>query len=290
MQFQSFAVVARDLAFHVGLKEAMSGGSETSLSNTVYTSKIIKAGALLADTKTMLAQWDESLSVSENLNRFRRENIFGKASRSRIEDILIIFRQRFLTSESVTRSLVTFVHAGFPPEALDRILYFFAAQADLLLHDIVTEVLAHFHAVGKVDVTPLDIRTALTRWVSEGKMAGQWSENTLIRATRELLSTLRDFGVLQGANNKRLAPIYLPVEAFAYLAFYLQQHQPSGERLLDDPEWQLFFFSRHTVERFFLEAHQQHLLDYHAAGSIIRIAFPTTSLEEYAYALTQRSH
>ena len=72
----------------------MSGGSDTSLSSTVYTSKIIKAGALLADTKTMLAQWDDNLSVSENLSRFRRENIFGKASRSRIEDILRIFRQR----------------------------------------------------------------------------------------------------------------------------------------------------------------------------------------------------
>jgi len=49
----------------------MSCGSDTSLSSIVYTSKIIKAGALLADTKTMLAQWDENLSVSENLLRFR---------------------------------------------------------------------------------------------------------------------------------------------------------------------------------------------------------------------------
>ena len=185
----------------------MSGVSNTSLSTRIYTSKIIKAGALLADTKTMLAHWDESRSVNENLERFRRENIFGKASRSRIEDILTIFRQRYLKSEAVTRSLVTLVQGSFPTEALDRILYFFAAQADPLLHDIVTEVLANFHAIGKVDVTPGDIRAVLTRWMSEGKVAGQWSENTLVRATRELLSTLRDFGILQGAVHKRLAPI-----------------------------------------------------------------------------------
>lgn len=268
----------------------MPGTNETSLSNKIYTSKIIKAGALLADTKTMLAQWDENLSVSENLDRFRRENIFGKASRSRIEDILAIFRQRYLKSESVTRSLVTLVHGGFPSEALDRILYFFTAQADPLLHDVVTEVLAHFHTIGKVDVTPGDIRAFLTRWISEGKVAGQWSENTLVRATRELLSTLRDFGILQGAVNKSLAPVYLPVEAFAYLAFYLQQRQPSGKLLLDDPEWQLFFLSHQAVEQFFFEAHQHHLLEYRAAGSIIRITFPNNSLEEYTYALTQRAH
>src|SRR5258706_8760291 len=155
----------------------MPGTNETSLPNKIYTSKIIKAGALLADTKTMLAQWDENLSVSENLNRFRRENIFGKASRSRIEDILAIFRQRYLKSESVTRSLVTLVHSGFPSEALDRILYFFAAQADPLLHDVVTAELRHFHAIGKVYLTPGDILALLTRGLSDGKWPGQCVEH-----------------------------------------------------------------------------------------------------------------
>ena len=121
-------------------------------------------------------------------------------------------------------------------------------------------------------------------------MTGQWSENTLVRATREILSTLRDFGILRGKIHKRLSPVYLPVEAFAYLAFYLRQHQPSGKRLLDDPEWQLFFLSHQAVEQFFFEAHQHHLLEYRAAGSIIRITFPSNSLEEYAHALTQRTH
>lgn len=268
----------------------MADVSNNSFPNKLYTSKIIKAGALLADTKTMLAHWDENCSVSENLNRFRRENIFGKASRSRIEDILVIFRQRYLDSAPVAKALVTLVQGGFPNEALDRILYFHAAQSDALLHDIVTKVLTPFHEIGKIDVTSGDIQTVVTRWVNEGKTSANWSEETILRVTQGLLSTLRDFGVLQGAANKRLAPIYLPVEAFAYLAFYLQQQQPSGERLLDDPEWQLFFLSRHTVERFFLEAHQHHLLEYHAAGSIIRITFPAKSIEEYAHALTQRAH
>src|SRR5258708_25965344 len=48
-----------------------------------YSSRIIKAGALLSDTRTLLIQWDETLTVSANLERFRSENLFGKASRSR---------------------------------------------------------------------------------------------------------------------------------------------------------------------------------------------------------------
>ena len=58
-----------------------------------YSSKIIKAGALLADTKTLLAHWDVADSVQGNMERIRRENLFGKASRSRVEDMLAIFRR-----------------------------------------------------------------------------------------------------------------------------------------------------------------------------------------------------
>ncbi len=257
--------------------------------NCIYRSKIIKVGALLADTKTLLAQWNEACSVSENLDRFRRENIFGKASRSRVEDILAIFRHRYLASESVTKALATLVKGQFSAEGLVRIFYLHATRADTLLHDVVTEVLLPLQASGKTDVAIKDILTPLARWVAEGKTAGHWSEPTLVRVAQGLMATLRDFGVLQGAVHKRLAPMYLPVEAFAYIAFCLHREQPSGERLLSHPEWRLFFLSPQAVERFFVEAHQHRLLEYHAAGSIIRVTFPADSIEEYARALAQRT-
>src|SRR6266566_3151987 len=103
-----------------GKKQLMARASGSSSEDKIYTSRIIKASALLVDTKTLLAHWDEAQSVQENLDRIRRENIFGKASRSRIEDILAIFRQRYLFSEAVTNSLVTFVREHFITEGLDR--------------------------------------------------------------------------------------------------------------------------------------------------------------------------
>ena len=254
-----------------------------------YSSKIIKAGALLADTRTLLAYWDESISVPENLERFQQDNLFGKASRSRVEDILVIFRQRFLSNQSVSQSLVNLANGDISQETLDRILYFHAAQADTLLHDIVTEWLWEKHQQGGTDVPLEDIQRVVQDWVDEGKTTSQWSDYTILRVARGLLSTLRDFGILEGNRTKQLATVYLPVEAFAYIAFYLKQRQPSGELLLADPEWRLFFLAQDAVEHFFMEAHQHRLLDYHAAGSVIRITFPAQSLEEYANAIVQRS-
>jgi BrxA len=106
-----------------------------------YTSKIIKAGALLADTKTLLSHWDVQASVRGNLDRLRRENVFAKASRSRVQNILAILRQRYLREEAVAKALVILVNHRFPTASLDRLLYFHSARTDHLLHDTVTELL-----------------------------------------------------------------------------------------------------------------------------------------------------
>ena len=255
-----------------------------------YTSRIIKAGALLADTKTLLSHWDTAASVKANLARVRRENLFGKASRSRVEDILAIFRQRYLSDEGVAKALVVFVQNRLPAASLDRILFFHSARNDRLLHDAVTELLSPLKARGATDVDALEVQRAVAKWVAQGRTAGEWGDATILRVTQGLLSALRDFGVLQGAVNKRIAPAYLPIEAFAYIAFYLSKQQPSAAKLLELPDWKLFFLPPVGVERFLIEAHQHSLLEYHAAGTVTRLTFPANTLEEYANVIAQRPH
>ena len=78
------------------------------------------------------SQWDTGAAVQINLDRIRRENIFGKASRSR-EDILAISRQRYLVDAEVINALAVLVRERMPASIVHRILYFHAAQADPLL-------------------------------------------------------------------------------------------------------------------------------------------------------------
>jgi hypothetical protein len=59
------------------------------------SSKILKAGALLPDTKLLLLEWDEGLDVQSYLEKVRQDNLFGMAC-SRMEDILGVFKQHYL--------------------------------------------------------------------------------------------------------------------------------------------------------------------------------------------------
>lgn len=255
-----------------------------------YSSKIIKAGALLPDTKLLLENWDENADVETNVERIKQDNLLGKASRSRVEDILLVFRQRYLQNPEVLRALVALVKGGMPAESLDCVLYFQAVRSDPLLHDLVTEVLADWSTRSDREVRPWEVQNWVEEQVEAGRTERPWSFEVQRRVVQGLLATLRDFGILEGSVKKRIAYVYLPLDAFAFIAFQLSRDGRSGERLVRDPEWRLFFLPEGTAERFFLEAHQEGLLEYYAAGRVVRVDFPTEDLEEYGIFLTQGKH
>lgn len=256
----------------------------------LYSSRIIKAGALLADTMLLLSHWDASVSPAVNLERIRNQNVFGKASKSRVDDVLAIFKQRYLSDSGVAAALATLVQGHVRTEIVRPLLYFHSCQSDCLLHDVVTRVLEPKWTTGELEVDTPEIERVLARWADEGLTAGAWSPPTMRRVAHGLLATLRDFGVLEGTVRKRLTHPYLPPEAFGYAALCLQRSGLSGRALVESPEWRLFFLSPDAVERLFVECQQRGLLHYQAAGTIVRIDFPTHSLEEYARALIERTH
>ena len=259
------------------------------MTDPIYTSRLIKASALIADTKTLLMSWDPGQDVAANLEHARRMNLFGKASRSRVEDILNIFRQRYFDDPEIGQALSILVKGNVPGQWVDPLLYYYSVNNDQTLRAIVLEVIQPRQASGYTDISVEHVVRKLRDWVGEGKTTTAWGEKTILRVAQNALAALRDFGVLQGKANKTITPLYLPVEAFTFLAFELWRHERSGEKILKSEDWKLFFLPTQGVERFFLEAHQEKLLAYYAAGSTIRLEFPVNSLGEMAHALVERS-
>jgi hypothetical protein len=139
-------------------------------------------------------------------------------------------------------------------------------------------------------VHPWEVQNWIEQQVASGKTERPWSPSVQRRVVQGLLSALRDFGILEGSVKKQLAYVYLPLEAFAFIAFQLHAEGRSGKALLHDPEWELFLLPEGAVERLFLEAHQEGLLQYYAAGPVVRIDFPVHKLEEYAFVLSRHEH
>ncbi len=224
-----------------------------------YTTQILKAGALIPDTLELLLNWDEGSSINANLKLLKQGNSLGKTTRERVKVILRILSRRYLLEEHVARSLAKLAKSRFPASYLTPILYFFSVCADDLLRDTVLDFLSQRRASGIVHIDTEDLKRELQNWITQGKIKDEWSGSTLIKVARSLLATLRDFGVLHGAANKTLAPIHLPIEAFAYIAYYLKTKTSSGDLLLKNHLWGIYFLTPGDVERLLVQADQMHL-------------------------------
>jgi hypothetical protein len=200
------------------------------LGNKRYSSKIIKAGALLPDTKLLLGAWDTDTDIANNLQRVREENLLGKSSRSRVEDVLRVFRQRYLEDPEILRGLIALVKGGVPAEFLDRVLYFQAVRSDPLLHDLVTKMLADWSTRSDREVRTWEVQNWVDEQVEAGNTERVWSFEVQRRVVQGLLATLRDFGILEGSVKKRIAYVYLPLDAFAFIVFQLGACTPTGAR------------------------------------------------------------
>lgn len=86
-------------------RQATASQTPRSFGDGRYTTRINHVGALVPDTKMMLALWDLSADVSSNLERMRAENVFAKASRSRIPEMLQTFRERYLDDPDTLAAL-----------------------------------------------------------------------------------------------------------------------------------------------------------------------------------------
>ena len=106
---------------------------------------------------------------------------------------------------------------------------------------------------------------------------------------RDVPGTVRVIALPEAEDRDAALRQVLSLYRFAW-PLLLGKGLPALLKLVEHPDWRLFFLTREGVERFMFEAHQQGLLEYHAAGSVTRLSFPVTTLEEYAHVLAQRAH
>jgi hypothetical protein len=258
------------------------------MSKNRYTSRLQKGGAMLEDMRLLVRSWNEG-AYDEQRERLVTENVLGKKTRARAIDVYRhVFSQRFLKGDppEAWRIVRPLEDHEAPVEILKPVYYWITARSERPLYDFVCdEILARGR---NLDLSVRLDETA--QWLKKQilKQGLAWTEAVTRKVAGGMLAALRDFGILEGASKKRIAPVYLPIESFAHIAFVLHRLGNFGERLVGHPDWRLFLMQSRVVERLFLDAHQSRLLHYEAAGKIYRIEFFAENLEEMADVIAGR--
>ena len=91
---------------------------------------------------------------------------------------------------------------------------------------------------------------------------------------------MRDFGVLEGVNNKRIATPRMTPAGFAYAAYREQQQGRSAHALADGALWRRWLLDQSRVQELFTQAERLGVLSLSRVGSAVRLDWKVDSLEE----------
>ncbi len=274
----------------VSLRETDSERTRTMEKTCPYNTRLQKGGALLGDMRLLVRNWTDESAESQR-EAMVAQNLLGKDTRTRAaETYRRAYRPRFIEGDppEAWRIVRWLEDRSLPVEVLRPVYYWITARCERLLYDFVSDEL--FSRISNHDQTVRTVETC--DWIAaQIKPYGRtWSPTVTKKVARGMSAALRDFGILEGAAKKRIAPAYLPIEAFAYIAFTINSQGSSGHALVTHRDWALFLLPEVVVENQFLEADRNDLLSYQAAGRIVRVDFPAQTHEEMADVVAARAH
>jgi Putative inner membrane protein (DUF1819) len=252
------------------------------MTSVAFTVNIQKGGALLPDARRLVQVWDMAKSVDANIGRIADENLLGKATRRRLDDVLLrCLRPRFVeTGPGVIAALKDLLtdDRGFIEAA-----YYETSRDEALLAAFAEGPCFGWYEAGRARVTVDDA----TAWLSEQVSAGllpQWSPTVRTKVGRGLLAALRDFQVLEGANIKRFSSPALSLRGFAYVAFRLHEQGSSATNIVTSPVWRRWLLTPDRVDDLLDQAAQAGVFAYANAGTAVRIDWHVGTLEDAIHA------
>ena len=260
--------------------------------NKTYKALLTHPGAMIDEMRLLINRFNPEVDTNTWVEEIIRENALGKASRSWTREVITrAFLPRFVDGEPKTtwKPLKILGSKSVDLSIIRTVMYYHTAKIDAFLYDFVTTDLFERYYTGQMNLSAADVLRCIQN-ASPDKFDKPWSDSVKGRLSRGVMSTLRDFGILEGKAKKKIADFYLPIEAFVYVAFLIHSHVSAGEMILNHDDWKLFLLKSQGVERMFLEAHQLGFLNYNAAGKLIRIEFEFNSTEELADDIASRAN
>lgn len=246
-------------------------GRDTGLYSARNTSK----GALLAETHAVFRALASERSIAE----VRADCLGGtllrqraRESRRRIWDAI---HWRFFAWEPpkwVPEDLANASRADVTSPGFVGLVYVHYARRDHLTFDFMTDKLWSMWKRSSSEVRPNDVLDFLAE--SEEPEPARWRETTRTKLAGNVLSALRDFGLLTGVQRKTIQRPVVPPEVALHLCRLLHAEGLRGRSLLEAVDWHLFLWNIDDTARSLAQLAQQGAVRFERSGRTVVLEVP----------------
>jgi len=212
-------------------------------------------GALLVESERVFGCLAEGLPLEDVREKAVHGTLFTqRALLSRKRFWYMLQTRYFDLPEWVLHEIVEAYRYGPHSQEFISLLYLHYALSDHFTFDFITEDLWEKWLRQQFDVSREDVLKKLDESAESEPQIKSWTEATRIKLAGIILSSLRDFGVLEGKQKKRLVRPVIPQKTTEHILHVLTAEGIKGSDVLADPIWRLFFCTESDVAH-----HLQHL-------------------------------
>jgi len=154
------------------------------------------------------------------------------------------------------------------------LLYVHYALSDRFTFDFITRDLWKKWSLQQVWVSSDDILKILDDHAESEPQIKTWTEATRVKLAGIILSSLRDFGVLEGKMKKKLVKPVLPLNAVEHILHILTAEGVKGSDVLSDPTWRLFFCTEDEVAHHLQHLALKRIIHFERAGRTVVLQTP----------------
>lgn len=208
---------------------------------------MLKPG-MIAETQLALAAYAR-LRDLDATRRYLQDEGLPQRSRATRRSIVTTIGER-LTSwnppQWVCQDLIE-TSAANDLANLKPLLLAHAARQDVLLYTVVQRVIVPRWHEGVVAISHVEMQRFLDEAAPSHPEIATWSRATRGKLTGNLLTVLRDYGLLVGAATKRIVEPVIPPRAASHLARLLQEEGIEAAHLPYHPDWALWLLTPERV-------------------------------------------
>lgn len=220
-----------------------------------YLPTAASKNGLIAETRLFLQVYDATHSIQQArddlVNRILPQR--SRTTRAVIVRNILARLTRWNPPGWVLDDLVKASHQEDISQ-LQALLLLHHARQETLLYDIVQQLIVPRWQSGELKVSRDDALGFLSEAVAREPEVGSWSYETRVKIAGNLLTTLRDYGLLNGKQTKWIVePIVDPLTA-QHLVRLLREEGISETRLAEHADWRLWLMSPDRVKTYLTTA------------------------------------
>lgn len=249
--------------------------------NILETGYTYKSGSFLDEFKIILSNWQDNKTIEENFKIFEKRDFFGKLTDSWNKEVLSHIKRRFFNNSINQFTYLRKALKIFKDNKVNNyLIYIYLGWSDPLFRIFLTDFVFEAYKKHRAFITTKEVIDFIENLPDVPSNPRYTTHEMRRKVAGGLLSTCKDFGILEGHTKKRFLTIIIPDEVLAYLLYWLKENCITSKQIIENFSWKFFLLETNEIENLLLRAHDLKLIIFHQVGDIYRIDWLFNDLEE----------